>query len=224
MNALFTDRIAAGQALVRPLLKYRKHADVIVLALPRGGVPVGAEIAHALHAPFDVVVVRKLGAPSREDLAMGAIADGGICVLDEDVVGSLGIGGEAIATAAARERAELERRMSVYRGGRPWPAIEGKRVIVVDDGVATGLTMRAAIAAVRAQQPAKIVLAVPVAAFHAVTRLRREAEEVVCLATPEPFNAIAGWYSSFPQVSDVQVRLALAERWAHEDQDNRVAG
>lgn len=222
MSILIQDRVAAGRDLAQALLKYRKRADVIVLALPRGGVPVGAEIAHALHAPLDILVVRKLGTPGHEELAMGAIASGGVRVLNRDIVESLGIGNDAIEQVAAREQAELERRMKAYRGERPWPAIEGKRVILVDDGVATGATMRAAIAAVRSQQPAKVVVAVPVAPFQTITQLRREADEVVCLATPEPFGAIAAWYSSFPQLSDEQVRRVLSERWSEDDRSSRV--
>lgn len=222
MSILIQDRVAAGQDLGRGLLKYRKRADVIVLALPRGGVPVGAEIAHALHAPLDILVVRKLGTPGHEELAMGAIASGGVRVLNRDIVESLGIGDEAIEQVAAREQAELERRMKAYRGERPWPAIEDKLVILVDDGVATGATMRAAIAALRLQQPAKLVVAVPVAPFETITQLRREADEVVCLATPEPFGAIGTWYSSFPQLSDEQVRRVLSERWFEDDRSTGV--
>ena len=217
MSVLIQDRVAAGRDLARPLLKYRKQADVIVLALPRGGVPVAAEIAHALHAPLDIMVVRKLGTPGHEELAMGAIASGGIRVLNQDIVSSLGISEDVIERVAAREHAELERRMKAYRGERAWPSVEGKRVILVDDGVATGATMRAAIAALRSQAPAKVIVAVPVAPFDTLARLRGEADEVVCLATPEPFRAIGLWYSSFPQLSDEEVRRVLSERWAEHD-------
>ncbi len=217
MSILIQDRITAGRDLARSLVKYCKHPDVIVLALPRGGVPVAAEIAHALHAPLDIVVVRKLGTPGHEELAMGAIASGGIRVLNSDIVSALGITDEAIERVAARERTELERRMKAYRGERAWPSIEGKRVILVDDGVATGATMRAAIAALRSQSPAHVTVAVPVAPFETLTHLRSEADEVVCLATPEPFRAIGVWYMSFPQLSDEEVRRTLCASWAEHD-------
>ena len=183
MGILIQDRVAAGRDLARSLIRYRAKTDVIVLALPRGGVPVGAEIADALHAPLDIMVVRKLGTPGHEELAMGAIASGGIRVLNRDIVSSLGITDDMIERVAARESAELERRMNAYRGERAWPAIEGRRVILVDDGVATGATMRAAIAALRYQAPAKVIVAVPVAPLDTLAQLRREADEVVCLAS-----------------------------------------
>ena len=216
MSILIQDRVAAGRDLAWTLLKYRKHPGVIVLALPRGGVPVAAEIAHELHAPLDILVVRKLGTPGHEELAMGAIASGGIRVLNQDIVASLGVSNEVIEHIVAGEQAEIERRMKAYRGARPWPAIEGKHVILVDDGIATGATMRAAIAALRTQEPAQVIVAVPVAPFRTITQLRREADEVACLATPEPFGAIGAWYSSFPQLSDEEVRQALSRRWAEE--------
>lgn len=217
MSILIQDRVAAGRDLARSLLEYRKQADAIVLALPRGGVPVAAEIAHALHAPLDIIVVRKLGTPGQEELAMGAIASGGIRVLNQDIVSSLGISEDVIERVAAREHAELERRMKAYRGERAWPSVKGKRVILVDDGVATGATMRAAIAALRSQAPAKVIVAVPVAPFDTLAQLRGEADEVVCLATPEPFRAIGLWYASFPQLSDEEVRRVLSECWAEYD-------
>ena len=220
---MIKDRVAAGRDLAVALLKYRKRSDVIVLALPRGGVPVGAEIAHALHAPLDILLVRKLGTPGHEELAMGAIASGGIRVLNQDIVASFEISKELIEQVAAREQAELERRMQAYRGERPWPAIEDKRVILVDDGVATGATMRAAIAALRSQDPAEVVVAVPVAPFQTLTQLRRLVDEVVCLATPEPFGAIGTWYSSFPQLSDEEVCRVLSRRWAEEASDSAFA-
>ena len=214
MTFIIQDRATAGQDLARALGKYRKHADVLVLALPRGGVPVAAEVARELHAPLDILVVRKLGTPGQEELAMGAIASGGIRVLNPEIVESLGIEPEVIQQVAAREQRELERRMKAYRGERPWTPIDGKRVIIVDDGVATGATMRAAIAAVRVQGPAKVIVAVPVAPSETIAQLRRQADHVVCLETPEPFHAIGSWYSSFPQLSDDEVLRVLSQRWA----------
>ena len=217
MDILIQDRATAGGRLGRALLKYRKHPHVLVIALPRGGVPVAVEIAEALHAPLDILVVRKLGMPGHDEVAMGAIASGGIRVLNQDIIGSYGIRNEAIERVAAREQAELERRTEAYRGERPLPVVEGKCVILVDDGVATGATMRSAIAALRSQYPARIVVAVPVSSFEAITELRRRADEVVCLATPMPFRAVGAWYVSFPQVSDNEVRSELAAHWSKED-------
>lgn len=216
MTMIIRDRVAAGRDLARALGRYRKHADIVVLALPRGGLPVAAEIARDLHAPLDIIVVRKLGTPGHEELAMGAIASGGARVLNESIVSELGIGNEVIERVAAREQIELDRRMKLYRGDRAWPSLDDKRVIVVDDGLATGATMRAAIAALREYSPAKIIVAVPVAPFEALVQLRGEADEVVCLETPEPFHAISAWYASFPQLSDDEVRRILDERWAEE--------
>lgn len=224
MSVMMQDRTTAGHDLARALVKYRKHGDVIVLALPRGGVPVAAEIAHALQAPLDLMVVRKLGTPGHEELAMGAIASGGICVLNEQIVAELGISDEAIERVAARERAELERRLKAYRGERARPHIEDNCAILVDDGVATGATMRAAITALRSEGPAKVIVAVPVAAFDTLNKLRSEADEVVCLATPQPFGAIGGWYLSFPQISDEEVRSILSKCWAEEDARVGAAG
>ena len=216
MTMIIRDRVAAGRDLARALGKYRKHADVVVLALPRGGLPVAAEIAKDLHAPLDIIVVRKLGTPGHEELALGAIASGGARVLNESIVSELGIGNDVIERVAGREQIELDRRMKLYRGDRAWPSLDDKRVIVVDDGLATGATMRAAIAALREYSPAKIIIAVPVAPFETLVRLRAEADEVVCLETPEPFHAISAWYASFPQLTDDEVRRILAERWAEE--------
>ena len=214
MPPLIQDRTSAGRDLADLLTAYRGRPDVIVLALPRGGVPVAAEIARALRAPLDIVVVRKLGTPGQEELAMGAIASGGIRVLNRDVVSALRISEAAIQRVTAREQAELERRMKAYRGDRAWPALAGKCVILVDDGVATGATMRAAIAALRSQAPAKLIVAVPVAPSDTLEQLQDEADEVVCLATPEPFRAIGAWYRKFEQLSDEEVKRALTEQWA----------
>jgi len=209
----FLDRVAAGQALAAAL-ESQRGKDALVLALPRGGVPVAAEVAAALNAELDVMVVRKLGVPGHSELAMGAIASGGIRVLNSHVIASLRIQDTAIEAVARREQLELERREGAYRGRRPRPVIEGRWVILVDDGVATGATMRAAIAALRRQSPGRIVVAVPVAPRDTVDRLRSEADEVVCLATPESFWAIGQFYVEFPQLSDDAIREQLARNWA----------
>ncbi|MFN7085693.1 MAG: phosphoribosyltransferase [Burkholderiales bacterium] len=213
-----SDRQQAGRALAQAMKSYRGRDDLLVLALPRGGVPVACEVAEALHAPVDLMLVRKLGTPGHEELAMGAIASGGIRVLNRDVVYSRQISDEVIERVAEREQRELERREKAYRGHRARPAVEGKCVILVDDGVATGATMRAAIAALRRQKPAKIVVAVPVAPSDTVEILRSEADEVVCLATPEPFWAIGQWYVEFPQLTDDDVRERLARSWTMRDE------
>lgn len=217
MSILIRDREDAGVELARELMKYRKRGDVVVLALPRGGVPVAAEIARALRAPLDLMIVRKLGMPGQEELAMGAIASGDVRVLNQDIISHCGVTDEAIERVTAQERIELERRMQAYRGSRPWPVLEGQCVILVDDGLATGATMRAAIAAVRLQNPAKIVVAVPVAPHDTLARMRSAVNQVVCLATPEPFHAIGAWYANFPQLSDDEVRALLAQCWARAD-------
>lgn len=209
----FRDRNEAGRALAGALKAYRGRSDVLVLALPRGGVPVAAEVAAALGAELDLLIVRKLGAPGQPELAMGAIASGGVRVLNRDVIASLGIREHAIEEVARRELQEIERREQVYRGARPRPVIQGRCVILVDDGIATGATMRAGIEALRRQKPAQLVVATPVAPPDTVARLRSVADEVVCLATPEQFWAIGQWYIEFPQLSDETVRQALAEAW-----------
>ena len=186
---------------------------MIVLALPRGGVPVAAEIAAALHARLDVLIVRKLGVPTQPELAMGAIASGGIRVMNEDVVAACRITPRQIGAVEATELLELERRVKAYRGDRPWPKLAHHCVILVDDGVATGATMFAAIDAIRAQQAARVVVAVPVAPRDTVARLERSADEVVCGAMPEPFSAIGQWYARFEQVSDDEVVRLLQDAW-----------
>ena len=221
MTVMLQDRTTAGRDLARALMKYRKRPNVIVLGLPRGGVPVAAEIAHELHAPLDLMVVRKLGTPGQEELAMGAIASGGVRVLNPDVVTPLGISDEAIERVVAREQAELGRRMAAYRGERPWPSLEDKRVILVDDGVATGATMRAAIAALRAQRPAQVIVAVPVAPIDTLSRLRSEADDVVCLATPEPFGAIRHVLREF---STIVGRRSAARVVAAMGEEDAAAG
>lgn len=205
---LFQDRSEAGGKLAERLDNY--SPATLVLALPRGGVPVAFEVAKALGAPLDVLLVRKLGVPGREELAMGAIASGGVRVLNHDVVRSLRISEPEIAAAVEREENELSRREQIYRGLRPAPQVEGRNVILIDDGVATGATMRAAIFALRQQNPKRIVAAVPVGAPDTCELLRREADEVVCVATPEPFYGVGRWYAMFPQTSDEEVRELLS--------------
>jgi predicted phosphoribosyltransferase len=212
MEQQFLDRAEAGRALAADLAAYADRDDVIVLALPRGGVPVGYEVARALRAPLDVFLVRKLGVPGHEELAMGAIASGGVRVLNPTVVRSLAIPESVIERVAARERQELARREQAYRGGRPPPDPRGKVVVLVDDGLATGSTMRAAAAAVRRRQPAKVVVAVPVAAAETCDEFRdgvKDVDAVVCARTPEPFHAVGLWYGDFSQTTDEEVRDLL---------------
>lgn len=197
------------------LRKYAGRSDVLVLALPRGGVPVAYEVAHVLNAPLDIFLVRKLGVPGHEELAMGAIASGGTRVLNQDVVRYLQIPDDVIDAVAADEQRELERRERAYREGRPAPSVEDQIVILIDDGLATGSTMRAAAAALRKQNPARIVVAVPVAPAETCEDFRAEVDEVVCAATPEPFRGVGLWYEDFSQTSDAEVR-ALLERASME--------
>jgi putative phosphoribosyl transferase len=207
----FRDRAEAGRFLATKLSAYAHRPDVIVLALPRGGVPVAFEVAEALRAPLDVFLVRKLGVPGYEELAMGAIATGGVRVLNEDVIRSLKISSRDIDAVAEQEQRELERRERLYRGGRQAPDVRGRTVILVDDGLATGSSMYAAVRALRMQEPARIVVAVPVAPPSTCEELRREADEVVCAATPEPFYAVGLWYEDFSQVSDEEIRNLLRQ-------------
>jgi putative phosphoribosyl transferase len=214
MSKLFHDRTEAGQVLADLLREYAGRKDVLILALPRGGVPVAFEVAQALDAPLDIFVVRKLGLPSNEELAMGALASGNIRVLNDEVVQSFGISERTIEAVAEKEQVELERRERLYRGDSDLPSIRGKTVLLVDDGVATGSTMRAAVAAIRGQHPAQIIVAVPVAPPSTCDTLRTEADQVVCVATPEPFYAVGQWYRVFDQTTDRQVR-ELYERSKH---------
>ncbi|MGD8853214.1 MAG: phosphoribosyltransferase [Gammaproteobacteria bacterium] len=213
MELPIRDRTEAGHALGDALAAYAGRDDVIVLALPRGGVPVGYEVAEAIGADLDLMLVRKLGTPGQLELAMGAIASGGTRVLNQEIIDGLSIGEATLEDVAQREQQELERRQRAYRGDRPLPELRAQCVILVDDGIATGATMRAAIAALRQQAPARIVVAVPVAPPDTVARLRREADEVVCLETPAPFVAIGRWYQDFPQLSDADVRDLLSRAW-----------
>jgi predicted phosphoribosyltransferase len=207
---IFYDRTDAGRQLAAALRHYTDDPNVIVLALPRGGVPVGYEVARELGAPLDVFLVRKLGVPGREELAMGAIASGGVRVVNREVVRELGLTDEDIDEAAAHECEELRRREEAYRDGRPAPDLRGRTVILVDDGLATGSTMRAAVAAVRKLSPAKVVVAVPVGAADTCREFSRFADEVVCVQTPDPFFAVGGWYHDFSQTTDEEVRDLLA--------------
>jgi predicted phosphoribosyltransferase len=206
---LFRDRSDAGRLLAARLLAYAGRPDVIVLALPRGGVPVGAEVARALRAPLDVFLVRKLGLPGQEELAMGAIATGGVRVVNDEVVRRLRIGPDVIDAVSRQELQELRRREHRYRGDRPAPDVRGRTVILVDDGLATGSTMRAAVAALRRQGPAKVIVAVPVGAPETCEDFRRDADEVICARTPDPFYAVGLWYEDFSQTSDDEVRELL---------------
>lgn len=209
MDLPIADRTAAGRALADALQARYRDVNALVLALPRGGVPVAFEVARRLNAELDLMLVRKLGAPGQPELAAGAIASGGVRVLNQSVIDGLGIREADLARVASEEQRELERRDRLYRGDRPHPQVAGRKVILIDDGVATGATMRAAIAALRAQQPQEVVVAVPVAAEETVDVLSREADDVVCLATPSPFWAIGQWYRDFNQVSDDEVRRLL---------------
>jgi putative phosphoribosyl transferase len=206
---VFRDRLEAGRVLAGRLQSYAGRRDVVVLALPRGGVPVAYEVARALGAPLDVFLVRKLGVPGHEELAMGAIATGGVRVLNQEVVRGLGIPDEVLDLVAEEEGRELERREHEYRDDRPPLDVRGRTVILIDDGLATGSTMRAAVAALRRQQPAWVVVAVPVGATETCSDFRGEADEVVCARTPDPFYAVGLWYGDFSQTSDEEVRQLL---------------
>jgi predicted phosphoribosyltransferase len=209
---LFRDRREAGRLLAAKLTAYAHRPDVIVLALPRGGVPVGYEVARALGAPLDVFVVRKIGVPGYEELAMGAVATGGVRVLNDQVVSRLGIPQHVIDAVAAREQQELARRERLYRGGRPPLDVRNRRVILVDDGLATGATMHAAIAALRQLHPARIVVAVPTASPETCEEMRAEADDVICAVTPEPFQAVGRWYQDFSQTTDEEVQDLLKRK------------
>jgi putative phosphoribosyl transferase len=207
----FRNRTEAGEKLAAELDEYSGRVDVIVLALPRGGVPIGHAIARALGVPLDVFVVRKLGVPGHEELAMGAIATGGIRVINREVVEALGIPAAAIERIAEREEIELARRERQYRGSRRPLPIRGSIVILTDDGLATGSTMRAAITAVRKESPRRLVVAVPVGAPSTCRELGEEADEMICLSTPEPFDAVGFWYEDFSQTTDEEVEALLED-------------
>jgi len=205
----YRNRTEAGRALAEKLTEYAGRTDVVVLALPRGGVPVAYEVARSLDAPLDVFLVRKLGVPGHEELALGAIATGGVRLLNHGVVRSFEVTPRVIDEVTASEQAELERRARVYRGDRPPPEVRGKTVILIDDGLATGASMRAAIAALRQGEPARIVVAVPIASPSICDEFRDEVDEVVCARTPDPFYAVGMWYDDFSQTSDDEVRDLL---------------
>lgn len=205
MPRLFRDRTHAGRSLAAALIRYARRPDVLVLGLPRGGVEVAAEVAGALSAELDVMLVRKLGVPGHEELAFGALGPDGTRVLNPDVIAMLRIRDDVLDAVARREAAELDRRNALYRAGRPAPAFEGRTVILVDDGLATGATMRAAVAAVRSRRPGRIVVAVPVAPPDTVRQLAREVDEVVCLHSPANFGGVGQWYDDFEQTPDERV-------------------
>ena len=207
----FRDRREAGKILAKALLKHVSEPGLAILALPRGGVPVAFEVAKALNASLDVFIVRKLGVPGHEELAMGAIASGGIRVLDESVTNYLNISSRIIDAVAKREEMEMKRRESIYRHGKSKLDVKGKIIILVDDGLATGSTMRAAITALQKQNPQRLIAAVPVASPSTCELLSKDIDEMICLTTPEPFHAVGDWYDDFSQTTDEEVRTLLAE-------------
>jgi predicted phosphoribosyltransferase len=209
--APFKDRRDAGRKLAQKLSAYAKQQNMLILALPRGGVPVAYEVALALSVSLDIFLVRKLGLPGREELAIGAIASGGIRVLNSDIIRMLSIPDEVVNFVARRELQELQRRERLYRGNRPSPELRDQGVILIDDGLATGASMRAAVAGLRAQHPARIVVAVPAAAAETCDAFRSEVDEVICALTPEPFYGVSRWYEDFSQVTDEEVRTLLEE-------------
>jgi putative phosphoribosyl transferase len=210
MLARFANRTDAGRRLAAELQQYANRPDVIVLALPRGGVPIGYEVAKGLGAPLDVFVVRKIGLPWQEELAMGAVASGGVRVFDRNLIRVAHVSDADVERIADAEERELERRERLYRGDRPFPDLNAKTVILVDDGLATGASMRAAVAALREDKPARIVVAVPVAAPETCDAFRNIADEIVCAETPEPFQAVGQWYDDFSQTTDDDVKELLA--------------
>jgi len=221
MGPRFEDRFDAGRHLATLLEHHADDPYVVVLALPRGGVPVGYKIAKALNVPLDVFVVRKLGVPGYEELAMGAIASGGVLVLNDEVVSRLNIPRHVLEAAERDQLRELERREQAYRGGREPAPIEGRKVILVDDGLATGASMRAAVRALRQKHPASITVAVPIGSRETCDQFRSDVDEVVCGECPEPFFAVGSWYSNFLQTTDEEVR-ELLDRAAHERRARRV--
>jgi len=206
---IFKNRADAGRKLAAKLTRYADREDVLVLALPRGGVPVAYEVAKELKAPLDVFLVRKLGVPRHEELAMGAIASGGVRVINQELINYLGIPDEVIDAIAAIEQRELERRMVAYRDDRPPPEVKNRIVILIDDGLATGSTMRAAAASLRLQKPRRIVVAVPVSSPETCNEFRSEVDEIVCAVTPQHFQGVGLWYDDFSQTSDEEVRELL---------------
>lgn len=213
MHWLFRDRADAGRELARRLSTYSSRPGLLVLAVPRGGVPVGYEIARTLGAPLDVLLIRKLGVPGYPELAMGAIAGAGLRVMNQDILGALDIPESAIEDVVAREKLELLRRERVFRSGRPPLDVQRRNVVVVDDGLATGATIRAALEMLRLQRPASLIVAVPVAAEESCERVRELSDAFICLATPEPFDGIGAWYHDFSQLGDADVCALLEQAW-----------
>jgi predicted phosphoribosyltransferase len=209
-DAIYADRVDAGRVLARLLSNFRATPGALVLALPRGGVPIGFEIAQLLNLPLDVLIVRKLGVPGEEELAMGAIASGGLVVLNQDVIRLLHLSAEDIERVIERERIEIARREQQFRGDRPAPDVRDRVVILVDDGLATGATMRAAAQTVRARSPERLIVAVPVGSEETCAELQADADQVICAATPLRFSAVGAYYRSFPQTTDEEVRELLA--------------
>jgi putative phosphoribosyl transferase len=207
--ALFRDRLHAGRLLAEKMRDYVRYPDLLILGLPRGGVPVAFEVAKALQAPLDVFLVRKLGVPGQEELAMGAIASGGVRVLNKEMVRALNIPEGVIERITAREQRELERREGAYRGNRPRYEVHDRAVVLVDDGLATGASMRAAVAALRQQEPRRIVVAVPTAAPDTCESFEDQVDEIICATTPQPFLSVGTWYEDFSQTSDEEVRELL---------------
>lgn len=216
MRSIYRDRREAGRVVADAMSGYRGRDDLLVLGLPRGGVPVAFEIAEALDAPLDLLIVRKLGVPGHEELAMGAIASGGARVLNEQVITPLEISPEALERVEAREREELTRRERAYRGDRPEPEVAGRCVVLVDDGLATGASMFAAVAAARQLKPAQLVVAVPVAPESTIRSLVQLVDDVICPSQPEPFYGVGAWYDDFSQTSDDEVRALLERAWSSE--------
>jgi len=211
VNPLYRDRTEAGQILARRLRNLALDSNPLVLALPRGGVPVAFEIAQALHADLDIFLVRKIGVPGQEELAMGAIASGGTRVLNESLIRQMGISPAVIERVTAHEVKEIERRERLYRGGRPALPAKGRTVILVDDGLATGASMLAAVRAVQAQEPQRMIVAVPIASRQACEEFRQYVDDVICAETPEPFYAVGAWYEDFSQISDAEVQRLLQQ-------------
>ncbi|MGC8639248.1 MAG: phosphoribosyltransferase [Isosphaeraceae bacterium] len=223
MTEPFHDRAEAGRVLAEKLAGYTDRPNVIVLALSRGGAPVAFEVACALRAPLDVFLVRKLGVPGREELAMGAIATGGVRIVNRHVVKRLGIRQRDLDSATAREWDELHRREREYRDGRPVPNPRGRTVILIDDGLATGITMRSAVVALRRQKPGRLVVAVPVAALETCEQFQNEVDEAICVRTPKPFHSVGTWYDDFTQTTDAEVRDLLARASARSRRKERSA-
>lgn len=202
---LFKDRTAAGKALARKLVAYANRKDTLVLGLPRGGVPVAFEVEQVLNVPLDIFLVRKLGVPGQEELAMGALASGGVRVLNENIVRSLRLSDAVIDSVIAKEQQEMKRREQLYRHNRPFPGVSDRIVILVDDGLATGATMRVAVKAIEQQQPSQIVVAAPVSSLEAYQELSIQVDEIICVEIPQPFNSVGLWYDNFPQTTDEEV-------------------